>query len=224
MDYYYNQQWRHLLDSDVTDGMRRYAARIHEAAREQPELLVAHSYTRYLGDMSGGQILRRLIKKRYSLPEGAGVSFYSFDHVHSIAAFKDLYTSRMNGLELSEQEIDDQVEEASRIFQLNIDVFEEVGAKFKPTSSTVTTTAVTNGTSQTGTDISNGTLASPRFTSSVAEKSAAALVGDSGDYVSGGGGVAHSLATRSLITVASLLVGLSATAVVFCPWIHSGDL
>ena len=222
MDYYYNKQWRHLLDTDVTDGMRRYAARIHEAAREQPELLVAHSYTRYLGDMSGGQILRRLIKKRYSLPEGAGVSFYNFDHVHSIAAFKDLYTSRMNGLELSEQEIDDQVEEAKRIFQHNIDVFEEVGAKFKPTAIT-STTAVNNGASQTGTDISNGTLASPRFTSSVAEKSAAALVGDSGDYVSSGGG-AHSLATRSLITVASLLVGLSATAVVFCPWIHSGGL
>ena len=219
MDYYYNKQWRHLLDSDVTATMRRYVARIHEVAREKPVLLVAHSYTRYLGDVSGGQIIRRLMKKHYSLPEDVGVSFYNFDHVHSVGAFKDLYTSRMNGLELSEQEIDDQVEEASRIFQLNIDVFEEVGAKFKPTSSTVTTTDVTNGTSQTATDISNAT-----FTSSVADKTAAALVGDSGNYVSSSGGGAHSLATRSLITVASLLVGLSATAVVFCPWIHSGDL
>ena len=105
-------------------------ARIKEIGQSQPELLVAHSYTRYLGDMSGGQILKKMIRKRYDLTGEGGVSFYMFDHIESIGKFKELYTARMNGLSLTEEQKDEMVEEAKRIFQFNIDVFNEVAARF----------------------------------------------------------------------------------------------
>ena len=217
LDYYYDKQWRHLLDGDdVTVGMRRYAARIREVGRHHPELLVAHSYTRYLGDMSGGQILRRLIKKRYSLPEDAGVSFYCFDHVQSIAAFKQLYSTRMNGLDLSESEMDQQVEEAQKIFQHNIDVFEEVGAMFKPAAPA----AATADKDKNDHDVAD---ASPVTTSEVSDPPTAQKHAQKSPIVRRGSFV-NEVTKAKFVTVATFLMGVSVAVLtgMYCPWVH-GD-
>src|SRR6195952_4929581 len=44
-----------------------YARRIAEAAEGNGDRLIAHAYTRYLGDLSGGQILKRLLAKKPGL-------------------------------------------------------------------------------------------------------------------------------------------------------------
>ena len=43
-------------------------------------LLLAHTYVRYLGDLSGGQIIRRRVAKAYGVDvaSGEGVKFYDF--------------------------------------------------------------------------------------------------------------------------------------------------
>lgn len=47
---------------------------------EDPTRLLAHSYVRYMGDLSGGQIIRWKLQKAYGLNEtGEGLSFYEFD-------------------------------------------------------------------------------------------------------------------------------------------------
>ena len=40
-----------------------YVNRINQISEEKPELLVAHAYTRYLGDLSGGQILKKIAQE-----------------------------------------------------------------------------------------------------------------------------------------------------------------
>jgi heme oxygenase (biliverdin-producing, ferredoxin) len=47
---------------------------------EDPSALLAHAYVRYLGDLSGGQVIRRRVVKAYGLDaeSGLGLSFYSF--------------------------------------------------------------------------------------------------------------------------------------------------
>lgn len=89
---------------------------------EHPEYLVAHAYTRYLGDLSGGQVLGRITQKSLGLKNGEGLSFFSFPAVSSPTLFKQLYRSRMNSLELTEEQRRGVLEEAVAAFQLNIQV------------------------------------------------------------------------------------------------------
>lgn len=55
-----------------------YAARLRELEREAPALLVAHAYVRYLGDLSGGQVVRRVVERAYALNGDDGTRFYAF--------------------------------------------------------------------------------------------------------------------------------------------------
>ena len=59
-----------------------YVSRIRtlSASDASAPLLLAHAYVRYLGDLSGGQIIKRRLMKVYDLPEtGEGVRFYEFE-------------------------------------------------------------------------------------------------------------------------------------------------
>ena len=93
-----------------------------QIGKENPEFLVAHSYTRYLGDLSGGQILGRITQKSLGLKNGDGLSFFSFPGVTNATLFKQLYRSRMNSIEVTEEERNGVLEEAVRAFEFNIQV------------------------------------------------------------------------------------------------------
>jgi heme oxygenase (biliverdin-producing, ferredoxin) len=59
-------------------AVSNYVARINEISdSSDPTPLVAHSYVRYLGDLSGGQFIKRIVTKAYGLDESA-VNFYEF--------------------------------------------------------------------------------------------------------------------------------------------------
>eukprot|EP00121_Abeoforma_whisleri_P005982 Awhi_evm1s5431 len=48
-------------------GVMLYLNRLNEITRTKPFLLVAHVYVRYLGDLSGGQVLKRIVRKALNL-------------------------------------------------------------------------------------------------------------------------------------------------------------
>merc|ERR1719158_1648718 len=60
MTFYFGPSWRELPECEPSEACRKYVARIREVVTEQPALLIAHTYTRYLGDLSGGQVLMRM--------------------------------------------------------------------------------------------------------------------------------------------------------------------
>jgi heme oxygenase len=67
-------------------SLTTYVSRIEElAGAADPSPLLAHSYVRYLGDLSGGQIIRHMIGKAYGLDvdAGLGLSFYAFKSLRS---------------------------------------------------------------------------------------------------------------------------------------------
>ncbi|KAE8300037.1 Heme oxygenase [Larimichthys crocea] len=124
LEYFYGQDWRQKIV--VPAATKRYSHRLRQIGKENPEFLVAHAYTRYLGDLSGGQVLSRIAQKSMGLKGSEGLSFFAFPGVTSPNLFKQLYRSRMNSVELTEEERNGVLEEAVRAFELNIQVFDDL--------------------------------------------------------------------------------------------------
>ncbi len=105
-----------------------YAARVLEVARDWPGGYVAHHYTRYLGDLSGGQVIRATAERQWGFaPKGDGVRFYVFEDIANPAAFKRRYRSLLDALPAGEAERLRIVDECKRAFALNTAVFRDLG-------------------------------------------------------------------------------------------------
>jgi heme oxygenase len=106
---------------------QQYVDHLEQLSRENPLLLLSHAYTRYLGDLSGGQILAREIAKAYGLSEaGPGTAFYRFEELQtSLKHAKVQYRLSMDALELSTEQKDALVHEAKVAFVLNVALMEE---------------------------------------------------------------------------------------------------
>ncbi|KAG5279453.1 hypothetical protein AALO_G00077940 [Alosa alosa] len=125
LEYFYGPDWQNVVS--CSPAAQHYVDRIHEVGQSDPVLLVAHSYTRYMGDLSGGQVLKKVAQRALKLPAtGEGLEFYHFEGIHSAKAFKQLYRSRMNELDLDAATKEKIVQEAVHAFHFNIEVFEEM--------------------------------------------------------------------------------------------------
>ncbi|MGW0738125.1 biliverdin-producing heme oxygenase [Streptomyces sp. NPDC002851] len=112
-----------------------YAARIEECAGGWPGGYVAHHYTRYLGDLSGGQIIRGKAEKTWGFArKGDGVRFYVFEGIPNPAAFKRSYRELLDQVRVDDLEKQRIVDECKRAFALNTAVFRELGAEFPLTA------------------------------------------------------------------------------------------
>ena len=98
-----------------------YVQAIERASAGNGDRLVAHAYTRYLGDLSGGQILKRLLARSLSLPASA-LSFYEFPAIADVATFKSEYRAAIDRVGDESDEFDGIVEEGALAFELNIEL------------------------------------------------------------------------------------------------------
>ncbi|MGP3771859.1 heme oxygenase (biliverdin-producing) [Streptomyces sp. SDT5-1] len=111
---------------------RAYAERVARCAREWPGGYVAHHYTRYLGDLSGGQIIRDKAEKTWGFArKGDGVRFYVFEGVGNPAAFKREYRELLDRIPVDELEKQRVVAECKEAFALNTAVFRGLGEEFR---------------------------------------------------------------------------------------------
>jgi heme oxygenase len=107
-----------------------YMKRIEEAAKGDGELLIAHAYTRYLGDLSGGQILKRLLANKPGLtPEE--LSFYDFPAYADLAVLKSDYRKALDEAGKLASNPQAIIDEGSVAFQLNTDLSWAVRAKLE---------------------------------------------------------------------------------------------
>lgn len=120
--------WREEID--VLPVAREYAERVAEVGDDLPRF-AAHAYTRYLGDLSGGQAIKRLVQRHYGLGE-EGVAFYTFETIAKPKVFKDEYRARLDALELDDAEVDAAVEEAGVAFDLSARLFAALGERHRP--------------------------------------------------------------------------------------------
>ncbi|MER7841222.1 biliverdin-producing heme oxygenase [Streptomyces sp. NPDC096040] len=108
-----------------------YAARVRECAERWPAGYVAHHYTRYLGDLSGGQLIRDRAERTWGFEKkGDGVRFYVFEDIANPAAFKRGYRELLDAVNADDLEKQRIVTECRRAFALNAGVFRALGEAF----------------------------------------------------------------------------------------------
>ena len=109
-----------------------YAARVRHCAERWPGGYIAHHYTRYLGDLSGGQIIRDKAEKTWGFArKGDGVRFYVFEGIGNPAAFKRGYRELLDGIRADDLERQRIVAECKRAFALNTAVFRALAEEFR---------------------------------------------------------------------------------------------
>ena len=104
-----------------------YVAHLHALIDDDVRYL-AHHYTRYLGDLSGGQAIAALVARHYGATPDQ-LSFYRFDlGEDGPVRYKRRYRDAMNALALDLTQVDALIDEARASFRLNGAIFEALGA------------------------------------------------------------------------------------------------
>lgn len=122
-------RWR--MGLSALPATQAYADRVRECAENWPGGYVAHHYTRYLGDLSGGQIIRDKAERTWGFArKGDGVRFYVFEGIANPAAFKRGYRELLDGVRADDLEKQRIVAECKKAFALNTAVFRALGEEF----------------------------------------------------------------------------------------------
>lgn len=108
----------------------RYVAHLETIAGATPLDVLAHAYVRYLGDLSGGQIVRRLVAQALALDGSDGLAFYDFTPLGPTARLVRRYREALDALvtavTLDEATITRLVGEARIAFERHVEIFEAI--------------------------------------------------------------------------------------------------
>ena len=124
LEHYYGADWKEK--QIPSEACNKYCARINEIAEERPHLLVAHHYTRYIGDLSGGKILKEITARVLNPPEGKGLDFYEFPSIPNAKMFKQNYRAVLDNLGTTTAQEKELIQEANYAFKLNMFMFDEI--------------------------------------------------------------------------------------------------
>lgn len=105
-------------------AMVQYVVRLDELARTDPRALVAHAYVRYLGDLSGGQLVRSVIASNLGLANESGLAFYRFSGDTKVLAQR--LRAGLDSIALTPEEQLRLVDEVKFAFRLHIELFEQL--------------------------------------------------------------------------------------------------
>ncbi len=120
---------QHISGADWAYGLPQlmtgteYQHRVSEAATGDGSRLLAHAYVRYMGDLSGGQILKRLLAQSLKLPPQC-LTFYDFPQIPDMTLFKEAFREALDRAPVSDGA--PVVAEAAEAFRLNIALSEEI--------------------------------------------------------------------------------------------------
>ncbi|GLZ47464.1 biliverdin-producing heme oxygenase [Actinomycetospora sp. NBRC 106375] len=109
----------------------RYASRIRAMVDEWPGGWVAHHYTRYLGDLAGGQAVRGLLRRTYGVT-GDGARFYDFGALGPVPPFRTRYRALLDTAAWDDVERARIADEACHAFELNIAMLADLAGTVPP--------------------------------------------------------------------------------------------
>ena len=125
LEFLLGAQWRDQVTA--TPATQRYIDRLTEVAYDWPAGFVAHHYIRYLGDLSGGQIIRRMLERAYGY-DTDGLRFYIFDAIEKPKLYKDAYRAKLDAAPLTDEEQQRLIDEVNLAYELNSNLFADLEA------------------------------------------------------------------------------------------------
>ena len=125
LEFLIGPDWRDRIAPLPTT--RRYVARIAQVGATWPGGFVAHHYTRYLGDLSGGLFIGRLMSRRFGF-ETNGIGFYLFGDIADPRAFKEYYREQLDAAPWDAAEQTRVIDEVLLAYRFNTELFEDLAA------------------------------------------------------------------------------------------------
>jgi heme oxygenase len=113
-------EWRSAIAPLPTT--RRYVERIDTVAARWAGGFIAHHYTRYLGDLSGGQVIRSLMQRQFGFDTN-GVGFYLFDQIARPKRFKETYRDQLDTVGWDDSERERVIAEVLVAYRFNTELF-----------------------------------------------------------------------------------------------------
>lgn len=100
---------------------REYVEAIR-ASTASPQRLLAHHYTRYLGDLAGGQVIRRLVERHYDVAPQS-LTYYDFSDLGDLVHYRRQYRALLELVPWSPTEQAEFIAECALAYDLNARLF-----------------------------------------------------------------------------------------------------
>ncbi|WP_159501978.1 heme oxygenase (biliverdin-producing) [Microbacterium sp. 18062] len=123
LEFLIGPDWRERIEPLPTT--RRYVERINQVGATWSGGFIAHHYTRYLGDLSGGLFIGKLMQRRFGFDTN-GIGFYIFGDIADPKAFKDVYRDQLDAAPWDDAEKERVIDEVLLAYQFNTDLFEDL--------------------------------------------------------------------------------------------------
>jgi len=123
LDHLTTGRWRN--DGHLTPATVAYVDRI-ESNRDFPPGLIAHAWLRYMGNVGGRDVLRRLAIASLGSDDERGLTHTDYSAVGEIRPFFARFHAILDDLPLTDAEQDRAVDEANAGFHLNIALTDEL--------------------------------------------------------------------------------------------------
>ncbi|MBE3078633.1 biliverdin-producing heme oxygenase [Clavibacter michiganensis] len=123
LDYLVGHDWREVIQPLASTAA--YVERIEQVASVWVGGFIAHHYTRYLGDLSGGRLLRSLLQRQFGFDTN-GVGLYLFAEIAEPRRFCSTYREALDQAPWDDDERARVVAEVENAYRLTTDVFAEL--------------------------------------------------------------------------------------------------
>ncbi|GAB2976744.1 biliverdin-producing heme oxygenase [Frigoribacterium salinisoli] len=117
--------WRDRIEP--LPSTREYVQRLSDVAATWTGGFIAHHYTRCLGDLSGGHIIRSVLQRRFGFDTN-GVGFFLFAEVAEPKAFKATYREQLDAVDWTHDERERVIDEVLVAYRLCTALFADLAA------------------------------------------------------------------------------------------------
>lgn len=113
---------------ELQPAARNYAARLGALGNARADLLPAHAYVRYLGDVSGGRLLEPVVARSIGLGGNTGTAFYRFGTPEETRALTRAFRAALEAVGARDPRIPELVAEARSAFDMHLALFDELAS------------------------------------------------------------------------------------------------